>query len=621
MKKPLLSLVPIIMALTLTACGGGSKTESSSGPQKASSSLINDSSSKEESSSDKSFEPSVNSTSSHLDSSESSSSSQPIASSSSATFSSSSSLSNPSSSSSSSSMQPQEDTVVSNEEFNEVFETSFFTLQMNAVVTASIIRDGVTKEAIAEFNNGVIHITNFQVDDEYYEINNDGTVIMYVFSDGKWQKQEITLDDVGNEFLYLTMFDFNDFTYSESDKMYHADQCEYQYGTNRYIFTNATLKFRDEKLVGFAFSLTIDPLTVLLERPLPSSISIDANITYGDASVTIPESVIEETNEKFINRVFNCSDVTGNHPDIESLKKVYVNTTIQLFEDQSFEYVLSEDEMDLRVIIGTYVSDDSQAVLTPTNIYQGKRFYPYDPNALTIVYNNNEYHLSLNQDGYPLDLEFEITNQNPVAHELIEEEPPAEETYQVDEAAWKAIVEQGLMTNRDANYSCHMEHELSYRPDPETQDFDIDRGNIRVGTPASYDPSVISEEFYELLEWNNPTSKYYYYTYSRVDERWEKQELNSSYVIFYTFNLGIIFDLTYSEMTYNEETYCYECSYKRSKPYEQAPSSSIVYRDIKYYFEDGRIVKIEYQKDDSNWTYTYSNYNSTVVTVPTVSAE
>ena len=189
-------------------------------------------------------------------------------------------------------------------------------------------------------------------------------------------------------------------------------------------------------------------------------------------------------------------------------------------------------------------------------------------------------------------------------------------SYLITESDWNDIVNNGSMTNRSSNYTCVMNKSLREIENTSTSTFYVDGGNLQRSYPASFDPTLIISQIYELKEWGNPSSKYNYYTYNRAEEKWEFEELNSKFLHFYRDDLGIIIDLTYSELTYNDEKHCYECSHKKSYPSDNGIYE--IYDDIEIYFENGDFKLIKYydKGKGADFTFEYSNYGSTIVTIP-----
>ena len=186
--------------------------------------------------------------------------------------------------------------------------------------------------------------------------------------------------------------------------------------------------------------------------------------------------------------------------------------------------------------------------------------------------------------------------------------------YLINAEQWKAIAA-GSMVNPKANYTCYMTHPV-FNGEVESKYFYIDNGDIRICTPASYDPSIIIDEYYGLKSYANPTSQYVHYTYNRADYVWESENLRVHYKIFYKDCLGLIFDLTYDELTYNATNHCYECKTKLSYPYDGSDTAA-KYTDISYYFEDGNIVRATFTyNNDQQYSFIFSEYGQTTVEPP-----
>lgn len=209
-----------------------------------------------------------------------------------------------------------------------------------------------------------------------------------------------------------------------------------------------------------------------------------------------------------------------------------------------------------------------------------------------------------NVDGATNEVSFTITN-------ITDAPEGPRKTITKDE--WGDIVNSASMVNAKANYTCSME-----LPGGEVENtfFYIASGDIRISTPASYDPSIIVEQFYDLKETGNPSSTYVHYTYNTPEGKWDTETLNVHYKIFYKDYLGIIFDLTYDELTYDPGSGCYVCASKLSYPYDYSTTAA-KYTNISYYFEDGLLTRASFTfNNDQQYIFTFSNYGKTEVNLP-----
>ena len=499
------------------------------------------------------------------------------------------------------------DYEVTIEEFDNVLTTNLFSVDTEASIEITRIINGETTHAAIIFDNGIIYLDGFLTNNEkeYIEIFDDGTVIHEYLDGGVWKggwkEQSIPYN---NETIGLFAFSYNDFSFNKEENSYYAPSVTITMDGD-VTFENIYLKFENNKIMHYEFEIP------------KNSLSFEADCSY--EKQTLKEE-INERKKSFHNHVFKCVNVISEHPDLESLKKVYIDTTIQLFNDESLEFVLSEDELDLRVIVGTYIVKlhDDITVLSFSRIYQNKHFYPYGgagiPYEMIKNPNDNTYQIIIRKDSYDLCLIFESTSLTPAPHELIEEEEPDINKYLIEESVWEDIIN-GSMTSRDSNYTCHMYKSMIEIENTSTQDFYVDDGNLKRSYPASFDETLIIDEIYELVEWGAPTSSYYHYTYNRNEEQWYYEDLNSKYSIFYLYDLGIVIDLSYSELSFNEDKNCYECSHKKSYPYDSQYSYEI-YDDIEIYFEKNLLKEIKYVSSGANWTFTFDNYDNTSITIP-----
>lgn len=186
--------------------------------------------------------------------------------------------------------------------------------------------------------------------------------------------------------------------------------------------------------------------------------------------------------------------------------------------------------------------------------------------------------------------------------------------YEIDEDTWKSIVEDGLMTSTSANFSCKWTTTIDGVPNPNYGFFYVDKGDLQRSVPASYNPNLILSEYFKLITWGNPESLYRHYT---LRETWESEEIRSKFLHFYRDDLGIIIDLVFSELTYDETSHCYTCSKKVSYPYD-SPSMNAKYEDIEVHFQNGKLHKIKYDNQGRVSVYDYYDYGTTVVALPSI---
>lgn len=213
-------------------------------------------------------------------------------------------------------------------------------------------------------------------------------------------------------------------------------------------------------------------------------------------------------------------------------------------------------------------------------------------------------------------VEEESTNEEGSSEEESSSIESSEESidYEIDENTWKSIVEDGLMTSTSANFSCKWTTTIDGVPNPNYGFFYVDKGDLQRSVPASYNPNLILSEYFKLITWGNPESLYRHYT---LGETWESEELRSKFLHFYRDDLGIIIDLAFNELTYDETNHCYTCTKKVSYPYD-SPSVNAVYKDIEVHFQNGKLHKIKYDNQGRISVYDYYDYGTTVVALPSI---
>ena len=212
--------------------------------------------------------------------------------------------------------------------------------------------------------------------------------------------------------------------------------------------------------------------------------------------------------------------------------------------------------------------------------------------------------------------ESSTVEEESTSEEEITSEESSEESidYEIDEDTWKSIIENGLMTSISANFSCKRTTTMDGLPNPDYGFFYVDKGDLQRSVPASYNPDLILSEYFKLITWGNPESLYRHYT---LGETWESEELRSKFLHFYRDDLGIIIDLAYSELTYDETNHCYTCSKKISYPYDN-PSVGTKYENIEVHFQDGKLHKIKYDNQGRISVFDYYDYGTTVVAFPSI---
>ena len=180
---------------------------------------------------------------------------------------------------------------------------------------------------------------------------------------------------------------------------------------------------------------------------------------------------------------------------------------------------------------------------------------------------------------------------------------------------WDAILEQGSMTSTNANFTCNMKKSIRGMEFVTTSTFYVDEGNLQRSVIASYDETLTINEFYGLLEWGNPSSKYKHYTYNNATKQYDSEELNSKFLHFYRDDLGIIIDLAFDDLAFDGEQGCYTCTQKISYPYD-SDRINAKYEEIQIFFADGKLEEIHYLYNGADYWFTYSNYGSTNVDLP-----
>ena len=517
---------------------------------------------------------------------------------------------------------------VTKQTFDNAFKQDYFTKKTDDLSVETVENNNKVIKTTARFDNGNIYYKVSQdeevINEYYYKFNDDNsTSLLYKVNDD-WIKQSINFyGSYINNALSLGLFNFNFDEFNYSDGTYHKDSASFTVnvanGSNNYVLSDINLKFIDNKLVSYSYYKIVE--CVVFANGSPDNKFVDstpiyfsASIDYEKVTIALPEA-IDKKDVSFKNVVIKCTDVETEHPDIESIKKTYIDSYIQLFDDETFEFVIYEDSSFIQAFTGTFRADDFYAILTVNELHNGENIFDMGEMKLSL-YNSSvddDYYLGIMLDDYGTFLTFVMTEETPVKHEF--PEPPEQNPYEIDSTKWSNILS-GSLLHYTMNYTCKMQ-----KTDPTTGvvyeqcTFYFDKGNIKTSVPASYDPTISVDEYYALIEYGNPSSKYLHYS-QNGSETWYTEDLNSSYTIFYLFNLGIIIDLSFDELTFNDNTYT--CSHKKSFPYEQAPSSYRIYDDIELTFENGNPKQIVYKCNGYLYIFQYSDYGTTVVNIPNI---
>lgn len=168
------------------------------------------------------------------------------------------------------------------------------------------------------------------------------------------------------------------------------------------------------------------------------------------------------------------------------------------------------------------------------------------------------------------------------------------EYYQISESLWDSYINgYGLLSD-----------ELSYtiRDDDEGQTdyyfYYFDHG--------SYHFDYNGSEYFYMKE-EGGYHYYYYDTYSGLMDYDVDDTLDLD---FFKYWMDFFDEITFASMAFNESTHAYHAD-------SVVQSSSDVYTDVNFYFEDNKVVKWEYVDDESkSHTYTFSNWGNTTITLP-----
>ena len=150
------------------------------------------------------------------------------------------------------SSEPEKSTVVTEEEFNAIFQKQKLFLEDNVVVK-TVFSTGERDFFVEAENCSVKYYKSGDTDEDMtyldFDIPKDFAVIKC--EDGTWYAKEYHQMSEFKEFLFdracFVPFLFSDFIYNENHKAYGAQQIYMEVGENKVYFKNIEIKFEDKK--------------------------------------------------------------------------------------------------------------------------------------------------------------------------------------------------------------------------------------------------------------------------------------------------------------------------------------------------------------------------------------
>lgn len=183
-------------------------------------------------------------------------------------------------------------------------------------------------------------------------------------------------------------------------------------------------------------------------------------------------------------------------------------------------------------------------------------------------------------------------------------------TYTVTESEWNDLFVGEALNNVSINMNIEM-YQAGATEAVQTQSgfSKAADGSIYQGYYAANGENLTYEEYVTKSD-----DKWYYL--SKSDNAWTGEEIEEKEAVAYTFSgaQGVCFVDKYSAFTYDAENKCYTAE-------NFAADSSSVLDVVKFYVENGKLVKMEFEMTAGTnrrvVSYTFSDYGTTEIDVPT----
>lgn len=524
---------------------------------------------------------------------------------------------------------------VSASEWDNIFKKDgLFSNEMNVTLAQQVKVNGVaTQNNLIENNKGSFHMLfedSTQKTEYFIKRLEDSTLDIYLAGDdGLWTKTNMPGSYISQmSGIFATVvppMTFNMFTYDASSHAYKMEAGRIIVGQDQMDVSNVEIKFENKQLLSINYDATANGET--------GSISVIAS-KYGTTSFSFPtvnsqgQGETPDTN-LFSNSVFRYQELKDcqvySDTVTAGLIQGYMCTSeIYLFEDGEFE-MFYKDARGLRyVILGSYtIPQNDKAVLATRSLYSDKdQAYSFNVPALytnfvlSYVKDSNTYEMEiyfLNDEGTALaktKIAFVKVSDKPTHLDLPQE--PVNDKWSVSKDVWDNIFVNAGYINRSTN--------LTITHSNGTNENILAFDNAKIYSKITYDPAygLSANEIY-LKVLDDSLSKVDYYEYDKTNQIWTvRQNVNYDLLRMVADDLGIK-AYSFNSATYNNVGHYYAIRKIVEYPYGEEAGYSVEYTDIKIYFENNQLQKITF-KDYTNQTHTYlySQYGSTVVTLPDV---
>ena len=278
----------------------------------------------------------------------------------------------------------------------------------------------------------------------------------------------------------------------------------------------------------------------------------------------------------------------------------FVNSTIALFDDGTFEVVTTQNG-NLLVYLGTYTvnANDTAATLSVT------KYYSAASGAYTHQAVGN-WLFTLQQNGYALAMAggptviYALSNSAPTHANIPADEGQGQTgddaKYKVNEAIWNEMIVNRGIISLASNFTM-----ITNNADGQTK-YEFDSGKVHYTFASS---SFTTEMFYEFT---SLTSGTFYY---KNNGQWASQVAPADMHLTFDDYIGVL-PVPYSKVSFNSTSYYYGCN-------EWKDEQQDAYQNPRFFFEEGNLIKTTYKHWDVEYLYTFNEYGTTSVTLPEVS--
>ena len=299
---------------------------------------------------------------------------------------------------------------------------------------------------------------------------------------------------------------------------------------------------------------------------------------------------------KFVNKLFNY--VSNQNYNI------FVGSKLALFQDGTFELSFTDGGA-LVVYLGDYDINetDTIATLNVTKVYKAKMGqYNQMSQSWSFKFINNEYVLEISASST---VTYAASNDQPMRQDIPDDPNGGagqdDKKYVVTQAQWEAIVLGDNMVNMQSNFTARVPYLYDTTGSIYTT-FEFDNGKVHVVTAGS---GFTTEQYYQF------TSNESGYLYAQDSyDAWVKQQA-PRYLNSFNDEMGLL-PVPFSSVSYSSELHCYSCS----TWVDRSSGTADTYSAIRFYFENGNLIKMTYNHWSTNYQHVFSNYGLTSVTIP-----